>query len=102
MAEQTKTAYATYLPEIECTTVRPGDFDWEAVVSVKDERGWDQYMSVSKGMVSRVGEKNYLSVGVVQIDYANGRVLVELPVEADSGVRRLWAPYAAFRRGGQP
>jgi hypothetical protein len=53
-------------------------------------------------MIARAGGKNYLSVGIVQVDHQGRRVLVELPREADSGVNRLWAPFSAFRRGGQP
>jgi hypothetical protein len=90
----------TYLPEIECE-VQPGDADWEVVVAVKDEKDRQQYLSISKGMIARVGGKNYLPVGVVQVDHQGRRVLVELPREADSGVNRLWAPFSSFRRGGQ-
>jgi hypothetical protein len=90
----------TYLPEIECEA-EPGDADWEVVVGVKDEKGWEQFLSVSKGMVARVDGKNYLPVGIIQVDHPHRRVLVELPHEADNGVNRLWAPFSALRRGGQ-
>jgi hypothetical protein len=88
----------TYLPEIECQ-VEPGDADWEAVVTVQDENGRKQHLSVSKGMVTTSGGKHYLTVGVVQVDHPHRRVLIELPREADSGVNRLWAPFSAFRKG---
>jgi hypothetical protein len=74
----------------------------EVVVNVKDEKGHNQYLSVSKGMIATVGGKSYLTVGIIQVDHVGRRVLVELPREADSGVNRLWAPFSAFRRGGQP
>ena len=100
MPEHAQAVNATYLPEVECK-VRAGDADWEAIVAVKDEKDREQFLTVSKGLVSTVGGQSYLSVGVVQIDHAGRRVLIELPVEADSGVGRLWVPFAAFRRGGQ-
>ncbi len=92
------TAMTTYLPDVECQ-VRPGIADWEVIATVQDEKGRKQHVSVSKGIVTRVGDKNYLGVGIIEVDHHARRVLVELPNEADSGVRRLWAPFAAFRKG---
>jgi hypothetical protein len=88
----------TYLPEIECQT-RAGDAEWELIVTVQDENKRKQNLSVSKGMVAKVGDKHYLTVGIIQVDYQNRRVLVELPSEADSGVTRLWVPFTSFRKG---
>jgi hypothetical protein len=88
---------AQYLPEIECEA-RKGDADWEVVVTVEDEAGKKQSLSVSKGLVTKDGDKTYLAVGVVRADLQGGRVLVELPREADSGVNRLWVPLASFRQ----
>jgi hypothetical protein len=89
----------TYSPEIACQ-VRAGDADWEVVVTVEDEDGRKQHLSVSKGMVDSDKDRNWLGIGVVQIDYPRKRVLVELPVEADSGANRLWMPFSSFRPGG--
>lgn len=94
-------ASVLYLPQVECEA-EEGGADWELVVAVTDENGRKQFLSVSKGMVAREGGKTYLAVGVVQVDHRNGRVLIELPREADSGVNRLWAPLSAFRVGGEP
>jgi hypothetical protein len=44
------------------------------------------------------GDKKYLPVGLVYIDYKGKRGLVELPEEADSGTSRVWVPFARFRR----
>jgi hypothetical protein len=96
MTEQT--ALTTYLPDMECQ-VSPGLMDWEVIATVEDEKGRKQNVSVSKGMVTRVGDKNFLGVGIIEVDYRGRRVLVELPNEADSGVWRLWAPFTAFRKG---
>jgi hypothetical protein len=101
MPQQTRAVNATYLPEVECK-VRTGDADWERIAAVKDEKGREQYLTVSKGLLSTSGGKTYLSVGIVQVDHGGRRVLIELPVEADSGVRRLWVSFGSFRRGDQP
>ena len=100
MSEQAM-LHTTYLPEIECR-VRPGDAEWEIVVTVQDEKGRKQNLSVSKGTVTSFDGKDYLTVGIVQVDHAGQRVLIELPREADSGVNRLWAAFAAFRQGELP
>ena len=67
------------------------------VIGVPDEKGNRQYLRVSKGYVNHWGDKNYLPVGVVELDYPRQRVLIELPQEADSGYRRLWVPFTSFR-----
>src|SRR3954470_7114508 len=95
MPEQV-TANAVYLPEIECEATER-DAAWEMVVTVQDEAEKKQNLSVSKGMVTTSGGKNYLTAGVMQIDHGRRRVLIELPREADSGVSRFWAPFHAFR-----
>lgn len=89
----------SYYPQIECEA-RKGDADWEVVVAVKDEEGHQQFLSVSTGMVNRAGGKDYLAIGVVQVDHRHNRVLVELPRESDAGVTRLWAPFESFRPRG--
>lgn len=98
MPEQA-TANIVYLPEIECEATA-GDAAWEMIVTVQDEADNKQNLSVSKGMVTTSGGKNYLTVGVIQIDHGNRRALIELPREADSGVSRFWAPFNAFRPKG--
>jgi hypothetical protein len=98
MSEQAQAISATYLPEVECR-VRPGDAEWEVIVTARDEKGRKQNLSVSKGLVSHSDGKDYLFVGIVQVDYPGKRVLIELPCEADSGVNRLWVPFTSFRKG---
>lgn len=67
------------------------------VVSVKDEKGRKQFLTVSNGMIAEEAGKSYLAIGVVEVDSRNGRVLIELPQESDSGVSRLWVPLSSFR-----
>jgi hypothetical protein len=48
-------------------------------------------------MVNWVSETPYLPVGVINVDYRNKRVLIELTIEADSGANRMWMPIDSFR-----
>ena len=90
-----------YLPEVECVVdVADGLFN-TVVVGVPDETGNRQYLRVRKEAVQPSGGKQYLPVGVVELDYKQRRALVELPTEADSGARRLWVSFSAFRPRGQ-
>jgi hypothetical protein len=90
-------AEITYLPEVECEVVKEAGLFGTSVVSVADEDGNKQFLRVARGDVARQGGKAYLGVGVVRLDYAGGRALVELPAEADSGSRRVWVPFTRFR-----
>jgi hypothetical protein len=95
-------AEVTYLPEVECVvTTERGLLDTQ-IVGVPDENGNRQYLRVPQGYVTRQGDKTYLPIGIVELDRRKRRALVELPVEADSGVRRLWVPFDNFRRKALP
>jgi hypothetical protein len=93
MPHATETAY---LPEIECTA-REGMLD-TLIVGVEDETGSRQHLRVAKGFVTKEGKKHYLMVDLVELDRPKQLVLVELPVESDSGFRRLWVPVSRFRK----
>jgi hypothetical protein len=86
----------TYLPEVECA-VSPGLLDSLVTVRVVDEDGRVQFLQANKDLVDQQGEKAYLPVGIVRVDYRQKRVLVELPHESDAGINRLWIPFARFR-----
>lgn len=87
----------TYLPEVLCEiSVAEGILDTQ-VVGVPDVDGNRQFLRVSKGFVTQEGNKTYLPIGIVELDRRNRVALVELPVEADSGARRLWVPFDHFR-----
>jgi hypothetical protein len=95
-------AEVTYLAEVECVvTTERGLLDTQ-IVGVPDENGSRQYLRVPQGYVTRQGDKTYLPIGIVELDRRKRRALVELPVEADSGVRRLWVPFDNFRRKALP
>jgi hypothetical protein len=87
----------TYLPEVECVISNPNAMLNTQIVYVQDEKQNKQFLRVGKGMVQTSGNKTYLGVGIVDLDYKNGRALIELPLEADSGTRRLWVPFERFR-----
>lgn len=87
----------TYLPQVECEiNVLNGLLDTQ-VVGVPDEKDNRQYFRIGKGAVVEFEGKTYVPVGIVQLDYKSQRGLVELPQEADSGVRRIWVPFVRFR-----
>lgn len=91
-------AEVTYLPEVECVvTTEHGLFDTQ-IVGVPDEAGRHQFLRVPQGVVTRDAGKTYLPIGIVELDRGQRRALVELPVEADSGFRRLWVPFDNFRQ----
>jgi hypothetical protein len=88
-------AETTYLSQVECT-VQAGMLNTE-IVGVADDQGNYQYLRVGKGSVMTEGGKTYLPIGIVELDRRQRRALVELPIEADSGARRLWVPFDRFR-----
>jgi hypothetical protein len=87
----------TYLPEVRCE-VSAGWRDTEITVCVRDANGAGQYMQASPTMVNYYNQTPYLPVGIIQVDRAGRRVLVELPTEADSGVNRMWIAFDSFLR----
>jgi hypothetical protein len=86
----------TYLPEVQCE-VSEGLTESDVTVCVRDVDGREQFIHVLPSMVNWVSETPYLPVGVINVDYRNSRVLIELPIEADSGANRMWMPIGSFR-----
>jgi hypothetical protein len=86
-----------YLPEVECVVDIENGLLNTTVIGVPDEQGNRAYLRVGKGFVTRLRDKTYLPIGVVELDYSRRRALVELPLEADSGARRLWVLFTSFR-----
>lgn len=85
-----------YLPEVRCE-ISEGLTESDITVCVKDIEGREQFIHVLPSMVNGVGQASYLPVGVIEVDARNNRVLIELPIEADSGVNRMWMPIDSFR-----
>ena len=87
---------ASYLPEVRCE-ISEGLTESDITVCVLDVEGRDQFIHVLPSMVNYVSETPYLPVGLIEVDYRHNRVLVELPIEADSGANRMWMPIDSFR-----
>lgn len=85
-----------YLPEVKCE-ISEGLTESDITVGVRDMEGRNQFIHVLPSMVNWEGETPYLPVGVIDVDRRNSRVLIELPIEADSGVNRMWMPVSSFR-----
>ena len=85
-----------YFPEVRCE-ISEGLIESDITVSIRDINGRDQFIHVLPSMVNRELSKCFLPVGIINVDYPNNRVLVELPIEADSGVNRMWMSFDSFR-----
>ena len=85
-----------YYPEVECEATLSDLYDTE-VVGVLDETENRHFLRVAQGLVRRVGDQAYLPIGIIAVDRRGGRVLIQLPYEADSGANRLWVPLDRFR-----
>lgn len=85
-----------YYPEVECEATPSDLYDTE-IVGVLDETGNRHYLRVAGGVVRRAEDKAYLPIGIVEVDRRGGRVLIQLPYEADSGANRLWITLERFR-----
>ena len=86
----------TYLPEVQCE-VSEGLMGSDITVCIRDTDGREQYIHVLPSMVNLVAGITYLPVGIINVDQHKGRVLIELPTEADSGANRMWMPFERFR-----
>jgi hypothetical protein len=85
-----------YRPEVRCE-VSEGLTGSDITVCVQDVLGNDQYIHVLPSMVNWEHDIPYLPVGIINVYRRHGRVLIELPIEADSGVNRMWMPFEGFR-----
>jgi hypothetical protein len=85
----------TYLPQVRCE-ISEGLTETDQTVCIRDIDGREQYIHVLPSMVNWVSDQPYLPVGIVQVDPRRRRVLIELPIEADSGTNRMWMPFDAF------
>jgi hypothetical protein len=90
------TTQRLYYPEVECEAT-PSDLYETEVVGILDETDNRHFFRVAKGVVHETGGKFYLPIGIVEVDQQRGRVLIQLPYEADSGANRLWLPLDRFR-----
>jgi hypothetical protein len=87
----------TYLPEV-CVIISEGLRADDITVELSDEKGRKQFLHVTRNMVNHADGVDYLPIGFVDIDRRGRRVLIELPVEADSGANRIWVKFDALRQ----
>jgi hypothetical protein len=87
----------TYLPEVRCEVTVGGILPSGVTARILDPEGRRQFVQVTRGMINRWGETDYLPVGIVEIDRRRRRVLIELPTEADSGANRMWVRFDDLR-----
>ncbi|MCI0641676.1 MAG: hypothetical protein L0Y72_25975 [Gemmataceae bacterium] len=72
--------------------VFPGLRHSERTVAVANVHGRKEYLRIEGSYIRPNGEGIYLPVGLISEHPASGSVLIELPLEADSGVRRMFVP----------
>jgi hypothetical protein len=84
---------STYYPEVRCEVLAGGIFPNGVTAHIVDMEGRPQFVQLTRGMINRRGDTDYLPVGFVEIDRRQRRVLIELPAEADSGANRMWVRF---------
>jgi hypothetical protein len=95
-------AESTYFPEVRCEVLVGGIFPNGVTARISDTEGCSQFVQLTRGMINRRGNVDYLPVGFVEIDRGNRRVLIELPAEADSGANRMWVEFDDLRMEDEP
>ena len=88
----------TYLPQVRCEVEQGGFLPDGVSAMLQAVDGRTHYVQVTGGLINTVGGDSYLPVGIVEIDRRNRQVLVELPVEADSGANRMWIAFDSLRQ----
>lgn len=86
----------TYAPEVRCEVSQGGLLPNGVTAVIRDVDGRPQFIQVTQNMINDHGDSTYLPVGIVNVDRVSRRVLVELPVEADSGANRMWISFDEF------
>jgi hypothetical protein len=88
----------TYFPEVRCEVQEGGLMPNGVTVILADVNGRRQFIQVTRGLINRHGDADYLAVGFVDIDRRTRRVLIEFPAEADSGANRMWVGFDSLRK----
>ena len=77
------------MPYVQCE-IRPGLRDTEVGVTVYDIDGRPERLRTDSDFVRNEGGSHYLPIGIIGRHPTEEKVLIELPLEADSGVNRIW------------
>jgi hypothetical protein len=72
--------------------VRPGLRESERTVAVVNIHGRKEFLRIEGSYLRCEGGKFYLPVGYIYEHPESDSVLIELPMEADSGARRVFVP----------
>lgn len=75
---------------ILCENVSPGLRDSEALATVLDFNGRRHSIRVEKDFLSTIQDREYLPIGIVQVDPKSKAILVEFPHEPETGINRIW------------
>ena len=65
-------------------------------IGIESIEGHNEYLAIEEKFLVRKGDGYLLSVSLVGRDRRNRTVLVQLPVEADSGANRVWVSEQAL------
>ncbi len=72
--------------------VKPGLRATERTVAVTNIHGRKEFLRIEDSYLRQHGGRTYLPVGFIYEHPPTNSVLIELPLEADSGARRLFVP----------
>ncbi len=72
--------------------ISPGLRPSERTVAVTSVQGRREYLRIEASYLLQEGEHAYLPVGFIYEHPETNSALIELPLEADSGARRLFVP----------
>jgi hypothetical protein len=72
--------------------VSPGLRPSERTVAVCNVQGRREYLRIEANYLRQEGGRAYLPVGFLYEHPESNSVLIELPLEADSGARRVFVP----------
>jgi len=75
---------------VECASVKAGLVGDEVTVGVKTLKGNVEYLRSASDAIVDSGGKQYLEVAVVHQEQDSRNILIEFPLEADSGANRAW------------
>jgi hypothetical protein len=81
---------------VACEVYYPSAESLAISVGVRDTSNQPTYLEIQRDFVAHRQGKTFLPIGVVYRDKEKGVALIEFPVEADSGVHRIWVPLASL------
>jgi hypothetical protein len=87
------------VPQLICE-VSEGLRPSEATVMVTDVQNFRHFLPVDRDLLAEEGGRSCLPVGLIHLDEGQKLALVELPIETDSGTRRIWVKQRQLVRSG--